>query len=300
MQENSQEQLIKPIFWTQTRTFRLFVIPGVSMYSFFAILPILLGIYYSLTDWNGYSRKFNFVRFENFTKIIQDERFLNSLNFTFRFTIMLVLFVTIISIIIAVLLNSKIKGITTIRAIYFFPAVMSLLTVSLIFNQIYYRAMPVIGKLLGTDLFNGILASPTKAFWGVLFANLWKGVAIPSILFLAALQTIPITVIEAAIIDGASSFKRFFKIELPFLLPILSVVCVLALKQGILVFDSIMGLTGGGPAGSTESVSFLIYQHGFVENKFSYSIAESIVTGIIIAIISAIQIGFLNKRKITL
>lgn len=278
----------------------MMVVPGVFFYVCFSILPILMGLMYSLTDWKGYGKK-HFIGFKNFINIFQDDRFFNSLLFTLKYTVALVFFLTIVSLVLALLLNAKIKGRGFYRSIYFFPAVLSMLTVSLIFNQIYLRVYPAIANATGWALFSGVLSSPRKAFWSVLFVNIWKGVTIPSILFLAGLQTVPLNLEEAAILDGASVWQRFKNITVPFLIPTFNVVIVLALKGGILVFDSIMAMTNGGPGGATESISFLIYRHAFVEtNKFSYSIAESIIAGLIICLISTIQIKYSEKKEISL
>lgn len=290
----------KKMFWNKSRTFVLFVLPGLSFYIFFAIVPIIMGIRYSFTDWNGFSMHYNNIGLNNYFKIFSDSSFLGALNFTFRYTFALIVLVTAFSLLVAVVLNSNIKARTFFRALFFFPAVLSMLTLGLIFNQIYFRVLPAIAKTTGISFLNGVLSSPNKAFWGVLFVQVWQGIAIPTVLFLASLQTIPIDQIEAATVEGAGSFKIFTKIKIPYLFPTLTVVLILTLKAGILVFDNIMAMTEGGPAGSTISVAFIIYRHGFAEQKFSYSIAESIFLGIIICLISALQIKINNRKKVNL
>jgi len=287
-------------FWNKSRTLALFIIPGLFFYLMFAIVPILMGIRYSFTDWNGFSPHYNNVYFRNYLRIFHDDSFLHALNFTFRYTVALVCFITLFSLLIALLLNVKVKGSTFFRALYFFPAVLSMLTLGLIFNQIYYRALPVLADATGLQFLKGILSTPQKAFWGVLFVQIWQGLAIPTILFLAGLQTIPIDQVEAAQMEGAGAIRTFHSIKLPYLYPTLTVVLVLALKSGILAFDNIKAMTEGGPAGSTISIAFIIYQHGFTEMKFSYSIAEAIFMGCIICFISAIQISINNKKKVSL
>ena len=174
-----------------------------------------------------------------------------------------------------------------------------MLTVSLIFGQIFYRVVPVIGQSLGIKfLSTNILANRSSAMYGILFVHLWQGVALPTLLFLAGLQTIPNSLYEAADLDGANKMQKFFSVTLPYLVPTLTVVLVLVLKSGLTVFDYIKCLTDGGPGGTTKSIAFLIYDHAFVQNKFSYSIAEAIVTGLIVTIISIIQIKVSDKKKV--
>ena len=181
---------------------------------------------------------------------------------------------------------------------YFIPAVLSMLTVGLIFNQIFYYILPPIGKALGNPtLSKSLLSSPRMAIWAILFVNLWQGLPIPTLLILAGLQSIPMDLLEAASLDGARDFQKFRFITVPFILPVLSVVLVLTLNGGLMVFDYIQSMTGGGPGGATRSIALLIYEHGFTQNKYAYSIAEAIIAGIIIAAISAVQITFTNKKK---
>lgn len=281
------------------RTYALFTIPGVLLYSVFFITPIVMGIYYSMTNWNGISRKYQFIGLDNYLSVLTDKRFGKSLMFNLEYTLILLVLTIVLSVSLALLLNNKIKGRGFFRAIYFLPAVLSMLTVGLIFNQIYYRALPLLGESAGIKaLSTNILANPKLAMFGVLFVHLWQGCAMPTVIILAGLQSIPEELYEAAALDGANGWHRFTAITIPYLLPVLSVVLVLTLKGGLMVFDYIMSLTQGGPAGVTESVAMLIYKHGFVENKYSYGIAEAVITGAVIAAISAIQITATNRKKV--
>ena len=281
------------------RTYTCLMIPGLVLYSIFFILPILMGVYYSLTDWNGISAKFNFIGLKNYFTIMQDKAFGKVLVFTLKYTVIFVVLAVIISVFLALLLNANIKGRSFFRTAYFLPAILSMLTVSLIFGQIFYRIVPVIGEKLHIEALQmNILATREYAMYGILFVHLWQGVALPTLLFLAGLQTIPTELFEAASLDGATSFQKFRYITISYLLPTLSVVLVLTLKAGLTVFDYIKCLTDGGPGGSTKSIAFLIYQHAFVQNKFSYSISEAIVTGVIVAMVSVIQITLSGRKKV--
>lgn len=279
-------------------TMALFSAPAFLLYSLFFIVPIISGIYYSMTDWNGITRHFNMVGIQNYLDIFQDDRFRSALWFTLKYSVLLVIFTLVIGLMIAALLKNKVCGQSFFRAAYFFPAVLSMITVGLIFNQIFLRALPSVGQALGIPALSfNILANSQTAMWGVLFVNLWQGLAIPTILLLTGLLTVPEDLYEAAMIDGAGKWQRFLKITVPFLVPTINVVLVLTLKSGIMVFDYIVSMTDGGPGGATESIAKLIYAHAFSENKFAYSIAESIIAGLIICIISAVQIKFSNREE---
>lgn len=280
-------------------TYGLFCLPGFIAYCVFLIFPILMGIYYSFMDWNGISKGYNFIGFANYAKLFTDKKFGEALLFNFRYTIMLIVGVVVISVVLALLLNKEFKGRSFFRTLYFLPAVLSMITVSLVFKQVFFYVLPAIGKALGIEaLSTNILASKQNAIYGVLFVHLWQGVALPTLLFLAGLQTIPTELYEAAAIDGANGWQQFKHITVAYLIPTLSVVLVLLVKQGLMVFDYVKSMTAGGPGTATQTIALLIYNNGFERNRYSYSIAQAIATGLIIALISAIQIQASNRKKV--
>jgi raffinose/stachyose/melibiose transport system permease protein len=227
------------------------------------------------------------------------QRFIHSLGFTFYYAFILLVVSTILGLILALMLNEKFRGQIILRAIYFFPAVLSLITVGLIWNEIFYRVFPAIGEFLGIELLSRSLLSSSKmAVYAVVLVNIWQFTGMTMILFLAGLQSIPEELYEASVMDGANYFQKFFTITLPFLMPIMQIVIVLGLKAGITVFDYIIALTGGGPAGATESIGILIYNLGFDENKFGYASAQAMVLFVIIVVISFIQIKVLSRLEV--
>ena len=283
----------------RNRTHLLLVLPDVILYTVFSVFPILLGIYYSFTDWDGIRKSYQFIGLRNYIKMFTDKRFLNSVSFNVWYTILLVIVVTVLSVILGILLNQKIKGQSFFRSLYFFPAVISLLTGGLIFNQIFGRGIPFLGEALGVEfLQKNILASKTLAVYGVLFVNVWQGVAIPTVLVMSGLQTVPHELVEAASLDGATKWQIFRYLTMPFLRPTISMIIILNLKLGLMLYDYVVALTSGGPARATESLTLLIYTQAFDEMKFSYSIAESIVVSGIIILISVLQIRNSNRKKV--
>lgn len=283
----------------QTLTYAAFILPGFAIYCVFLIFPILLGIYYSLMDWNGISPHYDFVGLKNYQSLLTDKKFRAALVFNMRYTVMLVIGIVVISVILALLLNRQFKGRGFFRTLYFLPAVLSMLTVSLVFKQIFFYVLPAMGKALGiAALSTNILASKQLAIYGLLFVHLWQGVALPTLLFLAGLQTIPSELYEAAAIDGANAWQQFKSITVAYLIPTLSVVLVLVVKQGLMVFDYVKSMTGGGPGTVTQSIALLIYTNGFERNKYSYSIAQAIATGLLIAAISFVQIQLSGRKKV--
>lgn len=283
----------------RNRTHFLLVLPDLILYTVFSVFPILLGIYYSFTNWDGIRKSYQFIGVQNYVKMFSDKRFLNSVGFNIWYTVLLVIGITILSVILGLLLNQKIKGQSFLRSLYFFPAVISLLTSGLIFNQIFGRGLPFLGNAFGIEfLQKNILASKVLAMYGVLFVNIWQGVAIPTVLIISGLQTVPQELVEAASLDGANKWQIFKYLTMPFLFPTISMVIILNLKSGLMLYDYVVALTSGGPARATESLTLLIYTQAFDEMKFSYSIAESIVVSGIIIFISVFQIRSMNRKKV--
>lgn len=174
-----------------------------------------------------------------------------------------------------------------------------MLTIGLIFNYIFFQGIPSLGESLGIEsLQENILSGRSTAIYGILITNVWKSVAIPTVLIISALQTIPGEIMEAATVDGANGRQKFFYITLRYILPILSIIFVLVLKEGLMIYDYIMALTSGGPAGATESLTLSIYRIGFEDMKFGYAISQAMLVALIIAAISIVQIKFTDKRKI--
>ena len=277
----------------------IFTVPATVLYCIFFIYPIAIGIMYSFTDWNGLAKDFKFIGIANYIEAFTNKRFQNAVLFNIKFTILAVILVVGISLILALIFNSDIRLKSFFRGIFFFPAVLGMLVVGLIFNEIFYRVVPVIGKAMNISwLSTNILASKSTAMYGVLIVHVWLAVAMATVMLLAGLQSTPMELYEAAELDGANKWQRFRYITMPFLLPVLSVVLILQIKNGLTVYDIIVALTNGGPGGATESLSILIYNHGFKEVKFSYAIAEAIILTIVICAISFVQTSISNKKKV--
>lgn len=277
----------------------IFTIPNLIFYSFFTMLPVLFGVYYSMTDWNGISQKYSFIGVKNYITAFTSKRFLTSFWFSFRYAILLVIFVVLISTVLALLLNNKIKGQGFFKTVYFFPAVLCMMSVGLIFDKIFYFGFPELGRYLGIEaLEHNILSSKSTAMYGILIVNVWKSCSIPTVLILSGLQTIPTELLESANLDGAGRFRQLINVKIPFILPMISVVMILALKEGLMLYDYILALTGGGPAGATESITMTLYRMGFEDMKYSLAIAMSIIVAVIIIILSILQIKVTSKKRV--
>ena len=274
------------------------LVPLVLQVIFF-YFPMFQGAFYSFTNWTGLTYQFDFVGFNNYKLLMIDGKFMKAILFTVVLTIALIIGEIVLGLLVARVLNSKIKGKTFFRAWFFFPAVLSGLTVSLIFKQVLNYGLPAIGEALHIDfLKDSLLGTTGGAVFASIFVLLWQGVAMPIIIFLSGLQSIPSDIVEASAIDGANSRQTFFNIELPYLLPSISMVFIMALKAGLTAFDQIFALTGGGPNNATTSIGLLVYNYAFKSNQYGYANAIALILFLIIGVVSIAQIKLSRRFEV--
>ena len=278
-------------------------IPAFLLFVAFFIFPILSGMYFSLTDWNGLSTTWSFVGFRNYIRAFNDPAIYDSLKFSLYYVALVVVFITPLATALALLLNKNIHLKIFFRSIFFFPAMLSLIVSALIWKSIFYRFIPEIGEILGIQfLQKSLLSSKTTAIFGILMIHIWQGTAIPMVLVLAGLQSIPQDLYEVARIDGANARQQFRHITLPFLIPVLQMVFILLLKSGILVYEYVLATTMGGPGRATLCITLLILNKGFgyygAKVDLSYGVTISLQLFVIIAVISLAQLKLTSKKEV--
>jgi raffinose/stachyose/melibiose transport system permease protein len=278
--------------------FYLMTVPALLLFAIFHTYPALQGIYYSFTNWDGLGFTYDFVGIKNYVNLFKDLNILNSYLFTFKFAIISTILVNILSLLIAIGLNAKIKGKNFFRATYFLPNVLGVLIVGFIFNFIFSNVIPNLGDKLDIGFLSiNILGSDKFAWLGIVIVAVWQACAFNVILYLSGLQTVPSELYEASSLDGANKWQEFWKITFPMIAPFFTINMVLSMKNFLMVFDQIVALTGGGPGRATESISLLIYKGGFQGGEFAYQSANSVIYFIVIVVISVIQIKVLQKRE---
>lgn len=282
-----------------TRVMFLFTLPTVVMYTVFFTITVIIGVYYSFTNWNGISKNYKIIGFKNYITVITDGRFGKSLSFNLVYTILLVASIVLLSLTIALALNKITRLSTLFRSIYFIPAVISMVTIGLIWNELFYRAVPILGQFLGIGwLQSSLLGNPKTAMYAILLVNLWQGCAIPTVLFLAGLQSVPSDLLEAATIDGANNWQKFKNVTIPYIIPVLNMVVITQVKEGLTIFDYIKVMTNGGPGQATEAIGLLIFRHAINEGKFSRSVAESMILFLIVGVVSAVTLRITRDKQV--
>ena len=277
------------------RTFLLITIPILALFFCFNTLPLIKGVIYSFTNFRGYG-EFDWVGIRNYTDLFTDARVGKSYLFTFKLAIVATIVVNVLSLVLALGLNSKIKFKSALRGMYFVPNILGALVVGYIFNYFFTYILPAVVKMMGGKG-DGILASSKWAWVAIVIVCAWQSVAMNTIIYISGLQTVPEDVYEAGSLDGATGWKKFKNLTFPLILPFFTINMVLCMKNFLMVFDQIMALTKGGPAQSTESISFLIYNNGMAGGQFGFQSANAVVFFVVIVVISVLQMNFLGNKE---
>ena len=277
------------------RTFLLITIPILALFFCLNTLPLIKGVIYSFTNFRGYG-EFDWVGIRNYADLFTDARVGKSYLFTFKLAIVATIVVNVLSLVLALGLNSKIKFKSALRGMYFVPNILGALVVGYIFNYFFTYILPAVVKMMGGKG-DSILASSKWAWVAIVIVCAWQSVAMNTIIYISGLQTVPEDVYEAGSLDGATGWKKFKNLTFPLILPFFTINMVLCMKNFLMVFDQIMALTKGGPAQSTESISFLIYNNGMAGGQFGFQSANAVVFFVVIVVISVLQMNFLGNKE---
>lgn len=278
-------------------TFLFITIPILILFFCFNTLPLLKGFAYSLTNFKGYG-SYDFVGIRNYADLLKDARVGKSYLFTFKFAIVSTVLVNIVSLVLALGLNSKIKAKSALRGLYFVPNILGGLVVGYIFSYLFTYILPAAASAANVSFLSKSLLSSTKTAWfAIVLVSAWQSIAMNTIIYISGLQTVPEDVYEAGAIDGATGWRKFKNLTFPLIIPFFTINMVLCMKNFLMVFDQIMALTKGGPAQSTESISYLIYNNGMSGGQFGFQSANAVIFFIVIVVIAVIQMGFLGKKE---
>ena len=278
----------------------IYYIPALLLFAVFIVYPLVNGIWYSFTNWNGFSQNYKFVGLQNYLKFFQDENvlktFINTIIYGFGSTLLQ----NILGLAYALFLNQKFRGRCATRAVAYMQAMVA----PLIIGYMYYFIFQYDGGALNDILtaFGGkpvdLLSNGNTAVWMMTIINTIQFVGVAMVIYLAGLQNISASYYEAAEIDGASPWAKFRGITLPLLYPAITSAVMLNLIGGLKLFDIIMALTSGGPGFSSHSLSTLVSYTYFRGQDAGYSATIGIFTFVFIMIISILFMKFFNKKEV--
>ncbi len=271
--------------------FPVFVLPTVISFTVVFLIPFILGIYLSFTEFTTVESA-QWVGLENYIKAFtQDENFKNSLWFTIKFTIVSVITINVISFFLASLLTKALKGTNFFRTVFFMPNLIGGIVLGYIWNLL-------INAILGFFGFD-ITYDADFGFWGLVFLLNWQLIGYMMVIYIAGLQNIPKELNEAAMIDGASSFSLLKNVTLPMITPALTICLFLTLTNSFKLFDQNLALTGGAPARETAMLALDIYNTFYGRIGWQgVGQAKAVVFFIIVAAIALLQLKITGRKEV--
>lgn len=275
-----------------------FVLPNFIGFALLTLVPVVALFYLSLTSWNAFGTA-KWKGLDNFTKLFADKSFHTAFLNTLYYAVGHIPLTMAASLGLAVLLNSRLRGLGLFRTVAFLPYVTSIVTIAIAWNLLFSKETGPINQLIGmvgADFAPGWTTDKDWVMPAVILVSVWRDMGYYMLLFLAGLQTIPAELYEAATIDGASAWQRFRAVTLPGLRHTTFFVLVMLTISSFKVFDLILVLTDGGPGQSTLVLAQLIFQRGFEENRFGYASAISVVLFFLCLQFTIVQFA-VNRRR---
>lgn len=288
----------KKLTGSMDRQYLLLVLPGLIVFTIGIIIPMFLGLFYSITDRDGMSAQKTFVGLKNYLDLFRDSATRDAWWFTIRFTVWNTILQNVFALLFAVALDSGIRAQKLYRTALFIPCLISALIVGFIWLRMYSNVLPSINEMLGTEINFLLFGSKDTVLTGLLIANNWQWIGYWMMIYLAGLQSIPADLHEAAKIDGAGPVKRFFNVTCPMLAPSFTV-CIVGITTGSLkVYDLLVASTRGGPGRASTSIIYQTYTTAINGRQFGYGSAMSISLVIVLLLVALVQVKILKKREI--
>lgn len=279
-----------------------FTYPAIIVFTIFYCFPIIASFIMSFTNWNiKRISEPKFVAFKNFARLLNDDYFLLALKNTVLFAVVTTLGIVILGLLLALLLNSAIKGKTFLRTCFYLPAVLSLIVVGIMFKAVFKLDGGILNQILTTigleSLTRDWLGDGKTAMWSIIFVQIWKWSGFAMTIYLAGLQGISKDYYEAATIDGAGTWDKFKNITLPLLAPAFTVVITMNTIGGFKVFEQVYVMTNGGPGNATQVLNTYIYKE-FSKGTLGRSSVASLLLFLMISVIAVLVNRALTKREV--
>ena len=284
----------------EIRSFLLFVIPAFVLVTVSTVVPFLMNLFYSFTNWDGVSASTTFIGIRNYVDLFKDKLFWQGpVSFTLRFAIVFVILVNIFSIFMAMLLTKNIKSANVLRALFYIPQVISMIMVGYTWKFILGNGFEDLYDKTGWAIFNmSWLGDQNLAFWTVVLLTIWQQAGFYCVIYIAGFQSLPEDVMESAAIDGAKGLKKFFHVTLPLLMPSVTVCMFTSILNALKIYDLPFVLTAGGPAGTTRSIAMDIYSDSFQHNSYGNGTAKSEFYFVVVVIFTMLSLAATKKREV--
>lgn len=278
----------------------LFLAPAVILFLALEIVPLLLNIGYSLTNWDGISSKFSFVGLSNYVKLFTDDpRFWTSMVFTIKNSLVVVVFTNLLGLAFALGLSHRIPLRNFMRASFYIPKVVGGVILGFVWQFIFSNIFPAIGQMTGWHVFQlQWLGTPETSFWAMAIVQVWSSAGYMMIIYVAGLSAISNDYIEAAVLDGANSMQVLLHVKLPLIMPAITECLFLSLLNAMKVYDLNISLTGGGPYRTSEAITMNVFQTAFTESQMGYGAAKAFIMAVVVVAMTLLQVAITSKREV--
>ena len=280
----------KKINWKKELMDFSFLAPSLILFLFIILVPLVRGVQYTFTNWDGLMPKLNYVGLKNYITVIHDKDLIQPICNTILFTLVTVVAINVIGLAVAMAVNKEFKGVNIIKSIIFIPLVVSLVLVSQMWMYVYSDFFSLLG-------WKSPLIDKKTSMLGLCIMSIWRERGLAMMIYLAGLKNIPTEINEAAIIDGANFWQRFRNVTVPFLAPAFTYCIPLWLAAGLRMYDYSFVATSGGPQHSTETMAYYIYSYLFPYNKVGYGQTVAVLYLIVCIILSNVVTRTLRKRE---
>ena len=280
----------KKINWKKELMDFSFLAPSLILFLFIILVPLVRGVQYTFTNWDGLMPKLNYVGLKNYITVIHDKDLIQPICNTILFTLVTVVAINVIGLAVAMAVNKEFKGVNIIKSIIFIPLVVSLVLVSQMWMYVYSDFFSLLG-------WKSPLIDKKTSMLGLCIMSIWRESGLAMMIYLAGLKNIPTEINEAAIIDGANFWQRFRNVTVPFLAPAFTYCIPLWLAAGLRMYDYSFVATSGGPQHSTETMAYYIYSYLFPYNKVGYGQTVDVLYLIVCIILSNVVTRTLRKRE---
>lgn len=278
----------------------VFIGPALLFFCLIVVVPFLMSLYYSLTEWNGVTSQISWNGVDNFKRIfMEDDGFRTSFWFTTRYTVVTVVLANVVGFSLALLLTQPLKTKNVLRTIFFLPNVIAGLLLGFIWSFIFVKGFAAVGEVTGIGFFKQPwLGTESTAFWGIVIVSIWQNAGYLMVIYISALINMPRELLEAARIDGANRWQMLRSMIIPLTMPAFTVCLFLTISWSFKVFDLNLSLTGGGPFGSTESVALNIYKEAFQNNRYGLGTAKALIFFVIVAAVTTMQVLYTKRKEV--
>ncbi len=272
------------------------LLPAILLFLFFFIIPVVQSMWLSFTDSYGMKTSYQFVGLENYKEAFGDRSFTKTISNTIQYAAITVVLGNLLSLVLALLLDAKIRCRNLFRTFFFIPNIMSLLVVGYIWSFVYKQVLPDIFATLNLGKI-AVLGNKDTVVWALAAVGIWNCAGYYMVIYIAALQGIAEDIVEAARIDGASMRQVLRYVKLPLISPTILTCVILSVSSHMKVFELPYTMTSGGPVGASSTMVYKIYMTAFNANRNGYAAAQSIVLFVMIGLISLVLNDIMGRRE---